>query len=298
MYKYICFFMSNVKPFLKWVGGKTLLIPQIENYFPENINEYDTYVEPFVGGGSMFLHIYNNYKNFKNIIINDLNPKLINTYKVIRDNIDDFLFEIKKLENIYLSLDDNNQKEYYYNIRNEFNSILLKEEEINIKLAAYFLFLNKTGFNGLYRVNKRGELNTAFGFNKTPSFYNEDNLRNISLILNNVSIHCSDYKNVLFPKNSKILVYMDPPYKEISKTANFSAYTTNTIGDDFHFELKKYCNVLNALDITFLQSNSYCEYNLKLYKNYLIHKLSALRKINSKGDKRGLIKEILISNIN
>lgn len=284
---------KNISPFIKWVGGKTQLINEINEMLPKEI---DTYIEPFIGGGAILFSLLEN-RDIPNIVINDSNIDLVNTYKTVRDNVNELINILSIFEYNYHSIDgDNNLKnKYYYRMREIFNS---HSEDI-ITQSAIFIFLNKTCFNGLFRVNKKNEFNVPIGGYRLPKICDSNNLLNISLKLKNVTILCGDYSETLKYAKGKTLFYFDPPYKPLSKTSGFISYQNNTFNDDEQIRLNSFCLELNRLNYKWILSNSKPDNDFfdELYKDFNIHEVLARRVINSKGDKRGEISELLINNI-
>ena len=285
----------EVKPFLKWVGGKRKLIPKLEAKFPDYIksNEF-TYVEPFLGGGAMFFHLVANYK-LKKAYLNDLNDKLIDCYQNIRYNSERLIKQLKKLEKDYYSFED--RKSYYYEKRHEFNS-----SKLSIKKSALLIFLNKTGFNGMYRENSKGEYNIPVGSMNNPLICDEDLIQNISNVLNNNDIEFSSksFEELIIDKKN-IFYYLDPPYMPISKTSSFTDYTSkNRYKNDIDLQNKicEYCHNINTSDSFFLQSNSYLpDFFKHTYDNkYFFDKLEVNRTIGADGSKRKKVFEILLCN--
>ena len=282
----------NVKPFLKWVGGKRKLIPQLEVKFPAYIknNEF-TYVEPFLGGGAMFFYLISKY-SIKKAYLNDLNDKLIDCYKNIRDHGDNLVRQLKKLEKDYYSSKD--KKLFYLERREEYNN-----SNLSVNKSALLIFLNKTGFNGMYRENSKGEYNIPFGEMNNPLICNSELILNISNILNNNDVEFSSksFENILINEKN-IFYYLDPPYRPISKTSDFTSYTKNKFDDELQFKLKKYCDKINEKDNFLMQSNSFSEDNFfqKLYSDMKIKNIYAARSISADGNKRGKAKEIIITN--
>ena len=282
----------NVKPFLKWVGGKRKLIPQLEVKFPAYIknNEF-TYVEPFLGGGAMFFYLISKYI-IKKAYLNDLNDKLIDCYKNIRDHGDNLVRQLKKLEKDYYSSKD--KKLFYLERREEYNN-----SNLSVNKSALLIFLNKTGFNGMYRENSKGEYNIPFGEMNNPLICNSELILNISNILNNNDVEFSSksFENILINEKNTFY-YLDPPYRPISKTSDFTSYTKNKFDDELQFKLKKYCDKINEKDNFLMQSNSFSEDNFfqKLYSEMNIKKIYASRSISADGSKRGKAKEIVITN--
>ena len=292
----------ELKPFVKWVGGKGQLVSQLEKYIPVDGEKVLTkYVEPFVGGGALLFNILSKY-NFEEIYIGDINKELINTYNVVKNNVEELIIKLIKLQLEFIPMDENDRKNYYYSIRDKFNGLVLNENTATEK-AALFIFLNKTCFNGLYRVNKKGQFNVPMGAYKKPTICDTNNLRNVSKALQNVKIVCADYSFSKDFIDKHTFVYLDPPYRPISQTASFTSYNAECFDDNEQIRLAKFIDELNASGAKIMLSNSDPQ-NLnsedtffeKLYKAYMINKVEATRAINSKGDSRGKIKELLICN--
>ena len=291
------------KPFIKWVGGKGQLLSEINKLYPvelgKNINKY---AEIFVGGGAVLFDILSKYK-LDEVYISDKNLELINTYKSIRDNVDILIKSLKGMEEQYIPLDNENRKDYYYKKREEYNSLKINSEVNNIEKAVLFIFLNKTCFNGLYRVNKKGEFNVPMGAYKKPKICDEENLKNVSLTLRNVKIVYADYRESEKFIDDKTFVYIDPPYRPLNITSSFTSYTENDFNDKEQIELAEYINVLNKKGAKIVISNSDPKNNDiddnffdKLYKNYNINRVKATRMLNSNASLRGVINELLITN--
>ena len=290
----------KAKPFLKWAGGKNQLIKEIEKKYPEK-NSVKKYVEPFVGGGAVFFDIIYKF-NFEEIYISDINSELINTYCVIRDDVEKLVGILSKIQDEYMKLDENNKKIYYLEKRKCFNNINQKNNDI-LK-AALMIFLNKTCFNGLYRVNKKGFFNVPMGKYKNPLICDKNNLYAIYDKLKNVKISCGDYKESIDFIDNNTFVYIDPPYKPLNKTSNFTAYTKDSFNDEKQIELSNFIKEIDKKGAKFLLSNSdpknFDENNdffEKIYSSFKIKRVNANRMINSKASGRGKIKELLISNI-
>lgn len=271
-----------VAPVLKWVGGKRQLISTIIKFLPSDINKLG-YIEPFVGGGALFF-----YLQPKKGIINDYNEELINVYKVIRDNCEKLIQDLEKHEN---------NAEYFYNIRALDRNKNYKKLS-NIVRASRIIYLNKTCYNGLYRVNNAGEFNTPYGRYKNPNIVNAPTLRAVSKFLNNnnIEILSGDYSNVLRMAKKNCFVYLDPPYHPISESSNFTGYVEGGWSEEDQIRLKKECDELNKKGVRFLLSNSASKFILDLYKDYSIEFVKATRNINSVGTARGEIDEVLIRN--
>lgn len=286
----------NAKPFVKWVGGKTGLIPTIEKILPGNVNSGQlTYVEPFVGGGGFLFHMLQ-YHNFKEVIINDLNAPLMDCYACFqnRNLFIELVARVSTLEEQY------NRTKYkeasYYNVRNEYNDILKQHSLMPMPLlAAYFIFLNKTCFNGLYRVNKKGEFNVPWGKKTEIKLYDESNYNAIASALSNVKISVGDYGFIQNLKGNDTLIYMDPPYMP-EKEQSFTSYTS--IGFDLKEQerLRDICDKLNANEVKWIQSNSNSSLIKDLYKEYNIREVSAPRSVSAKGDGRKPVTELIITN--
>ena len=270
-----------LSPMLKWVGGKRQLLPDI---VPMINKKAPLYVEPFIGGGAVLFNMQP-----KKAIINDYNQELINVYITVRDNLEELLDELRIHE-------ENNSSDYYNEIR-----ALDRAEEFaqmsNVEKSARIIYLNKTCYNGLYRVNMAGQFNSPYGKYKNPNIVNEAVLRAISNYFNTneITILNGDYKEVLKDLEKEAFVYLDPPYMPIS-SSSFTGYTEGGFGYNSQVELKKECDKLNEKGIRFVQSNSDCEIIRELYKDYKIKTVKAKRSINSVGNKRGEINEVLIYN--
>lgn len=269
-----------VQPPLKWVGGKRQLIQEIEKYFPKKIS---TYYEPFVGGGAVLFHFQP-----KKAVINDVNEELINFYNVIKDDVESLIEDLKKYEN---------NEELYYKVRSWDRSPKFKNLT-NIQRASRIHFLNKTCYNGLYRVNNVGEFNTPFGKYKNPNITNEAILRAVSFYFkkSNIKILKGDYEDALKGIRKGSFVYFDPPYDPVSNSSNFTGYSEGGFNKDEQIRLKKVCDKLNLRGINFLLSNSSTEFIKELYKEYDIIPVNAKRNINSIASDRGEVEEVLVKN--
>ena len=229
-----------VKPFLKWAGGKGQLIKEIEQYYPFGNSKITKYAEPFVGGGAVLFDILSRY-DLKEVYISDINAELINTYRMIRDDIDALIEMLYAMQSDFIPLDTDNRKAYYIKKRERFNDLKINgDENINIEKAALMIFLNKTCFNGLFRVNKKGLFNVPMGTYKNPMICDENNLRAVSEKLQKVTIVCGDYRESANFIDEKTFVYFDPPYRPITDTASFTAYTENLFNDDAQIELARF----------------------------------------------------------
>ena len=271
-----------LSPILKWVGGKRQLLSEIIPLIDESC---DNYVEPFIGGGAVLFRLQP-----KKAIINDYNTELINVYRTVRDDLNGLLALLKEHEKY-------NSSDYYYEVR-ALDRTPDFDKMSNLERAARIIYLNKTCYNGLYRVNSLGQFNSPYGRYKNPNIVNEVVLRAISKYLNRneISIRSGDYKDVLNDIEKNSFVYLDPPYMPISSSSSFTGYTEGGFGYDKQVELKEECDKLNSKGVHFLQSNSDCEEIRELYKDYRIKVVKAKRAINSDAKKRGQINEVLIYN--
>ncbi len=296
--------MEIVKPFVKWAGGKGSLISQLKNFYPfelenEKINKY---VEPFVGGGAVLINILQKY-DVKEAYAFDINIDLINCYNVIKTNVEELIKELELKEKAFLVLGDEERQKYFYDVRKEYNSYRSSEEELSIKRAAEFIFLNRTCFNGLYRVNKNGEFNVPCGKYKNPTICDPKNLRNLSFLIRNVEFQYGDYKKSEKYIDSNTFVYFDPPYRPLSITSGFTSYTKEDFNDENQRELANYFKELDGKNAKLMLSNSNPKNTNKednffeeIYKGFNINEISAKRMINSNVKGRGEISELLITN--
>ena len=295
--------IEAVKPFLKWAGGKTQLLDEIDEYLPFDDKNITKYAEPFVGGGAVLFHILNNYE-LEAIYISDINSDLIDTYISIRDNVDSLVENLGELEELYLSADNYGRKEIFLDKRMRFNYLKLHPDEVSmVEKAALMIFLNRTCFNGLYRVNSKGLYNVPAGRYKNPTICDEKNLSAVSNKLKNVIIVCAPYYESDKFIDDHTFVYFDPPYRPITETAGFTSYTENGFGDIEQENLAKYYDKLCKKGAICLLSNSDPknvnpddDFFDDLYMNYKVNRVYANRMINSKSSKRGKITEILVTN--
>lgn len=292
-----------VKPFLKWAGGKSQLLKEIEHYYPFNNGKTTKYAEPFVGGGAVLFDILSKY-DLDEVYISDINAELINTYRIIRDDIDVLIETLHAIQNDFIPLDTENRKAYYMQKRERFNDLKVNgNESVNIEKAALMIFLNKTCFNGLYRVNKKGLFNVPMGSYKNPLICDENNLRAVSKKLQKVKIVCGDYKKSADFIDENTFVYFDPPYRPITDTASFTAYTENLFNDDAQIELAQFVNDMDKKGAKIVISNSdpknsntNDDFFDNIYSAHRIKRVEATRMINCNSEARGKIKELLISN--
>lgn len=291
------------KPFVKWAGGKGQLLKELQQYYPFTNGKIKKYAEPFVGGGAVLFDILNKY-DLDEVYVGDTNKELINTYYVIRDNIDDLVDMLLQFQNEFLPLETEKRKTYYMNKRERFNELIsLQTKNGSIEKAALMIFLNKTCFNGLYRVNKKGAFNVPMGAYKNPLICDELNLRAVSEKLQNVTIVCGDYKEAADFIDKDTFVYFDPPYRPLTATASFTAYTENLFSDKEQIELARFVDEMNKKGSKIVVSNSDPKNTNEddnffddIYATHNIKRVEATRTINSNSEARGKIKELLISN--
>lgn len=298
--------MEKVRPFVKWAGGKNKLIPQMEQYYPKELkeNKIDVYIEPFVGGGAILMDILKKY-NIKKAYAFDINKNLINCYNIIKDKVESLVLELKKLEEEYLKLDDENRKEYYYDIRKKYNSINIENENEALEKTTYFIFLNKTCFNGLYRENRKGQFNVPIGKYKNPTICDEENLIELSKLIKNVTFINGDYRESYKYIEENTFIYFDPPYRAINKTSSFTSYSKEDFNDENQKKLGEYFRKINDnnSNVKLMLSNSNPKNNNEkddffeqIYNGFKINEIKANRMINSNKEKRGKISELLIIN--
>lgn len=278
----------TAKPFVKWVGGKGKLIPDLENFFPKKFNNY---FEPFVGGGALFFYLTQS-RSIPSASINDINPKLIITYNEIKNNPKKLILLLKKIELKYKKLSQEKQKIFFYEIRGKYN----KNNLDKLNTTAYLIFLNKTCFNGMYRENSKGEYNIPFGDQKNPTICDEENILAVSKCLKNTEITNLSFEKAVNKCKKGDFVYFDPPYYPINTTSNFTGYSKSTFGQKQQEKLADVFKKLAKRGCFVMLSNSNTTFIKDLYKNFHINYLDAARSINSKGSKRGKIKEIVVTN--
>lgn len=270
-----------VSPFLKWVGGKRQLISEINKYIPKHIN---TYYEPFLGGGAILFHLQP-----EKAVVNDINTELINVYKTIKNDVDALIKDLHRHENSDV---------YFYSIRNMDRNKEQYSNLTDIEKASRLIYLNKTCYNGLFRVNRAGEFNTPFGNYKNPNIINEITLRAVSDYLNNSNIKFLNVDFTVAAKDAEKgdFVYFDPPYDPLSSSSSFTGYDKGGFNKNEQIKLKHLCDNLNNKGVKFLLSNSSTPFILDLYKDYKIEFIKATRLINSKANLRGEIDEVLVRN--
>ncbi|MFI3230710.1 MAG: DNA adenine methylase [bacterium] len=293
----------STKPFIKWAGGKGQLLNDIRASYPTELGgTINKYAEPFIGGGAVLFDILSTY-NLKEAYISDINVDLINVYKVVRDEVNQLIELLSKYQDEYIPLETDDRKIYYNTKRNIYNEIEISPDVINIEKASLFIFLNKTCFNGLYRVNSSGLFNVPIGSYKKPCICDKYNLLNVSSALQNVIIHCGSYKDCESFIDENTFIYIDPPYRPISKTSSFTSYTKFKFEDDEQIELAKFTTKIKSKNAKIMISNSDPKNTDEndnffddLYKEFNIKRVCATRMINSKSSARGKINELLIVN--
>lgn len=273
----------NAKPFLKWAGGKQQLLSQLEPFFP---NAFERYFEPFVGGGAVFFHLWNTYRVPENVFLLDNNDELINAYRVVRDDLDELL-------DILSMHQRNHCAQYYYRIRN------LDRGEVTlsrVERAARTIYLNRTCYNGLYRVNSKGQFNVPMGSYKNPIILDRDTLTAASIALQGVHIETRDFRVVVEMGQAGDFFYFDPPYHPLSKTASFTSYTASSFSEQDQRDLADVFARLTAKGCLCMLSNSHTPFILELYRGFRIETVRAIRAINSDANGRGKIEEVVILN--
>lgn len=297
-------YIMLAKPFIKWVGGKSQLLEEIKEKYPPKIEKY---CEPFVGGGAVLFDILSS-KHPETVLINDINKELINTYSQIKNNCDGMINQLSEIQTIYKTHTLEENKAYFYEKRQRYNELKVNGNDAeNLEKAALFIFLNKTCFNGLYRVNSKGLFNVPFNNAKNPLLCDEENLRACSEVLQNVEMRVGDYKECKDFIDSNTFVYIDPPYRPLSQTAAFTSYSENGFSDDDQKTLSIFIkDMITEKHAKVLVSNSDPK-NTNVNDNFFddlydknhfqIKRVSAARMINSNAKKRGAINELLISNI-
>lgn len=292
----------KTKPFIKWVGGKSQLIDQLDALLPANFGSWTdvTYIEPFVGGGAMLFYILQRYPNIKNAVINDINADLITCYRTVRDNPERLISFLRDIEKSYLALStENGRKDYFMAVRDRYNTKALDD----IENSALFFFLNRTCFNGLYRVNKKGAFNVPFGRYANPRICDAETIMADSEALKRVELLNGDFEDTYDFARGNTLFYFDPPYRPLSDTSSFNDYTKESFNDASQVRLKEFCDKINAAGFSFMLSNSDCKGKNEednffdaLYSDYIVDRVWASRSINSDPSKRGKLTEILVHN--
>ncbi len=302
--------IQNSKPFLKWAGGKTQLINDLEKQLPIRIKDtkiIKNYIEPFIGGGAFFFYLMNNYK-IEKALISDVNKEIIVGYLTIKNNHIELIENLRKIQSNYLAKTENERKEYYYQIRNDYNKNILtfNYQEYNsswIVRASQLIFLNKTCFNGLFRQNKKGEFNVPSGKYKNPKICDDINIMAVNKALENTEIKICDFAETQRFVDAETLVYLDPPYRPLNNSSSFTSYSKEGFNDDDQIRLSKYYKELDKIGADLILSNSDPKNHNEndnffdnLYNKFSIQRVKATRMINSNAQKRGQINEIIIAN--
>lgn len=289
------------KPFVKWAGGKSQLIGEVDKKIKSLTKRKFTYIEPFVGGGAVLFWLLESYPQIEKVVINDINSDLITTYKTIKNNVSELIDKLRNWEIEYHKFKElpEDRKMYYYEKRELFNS----RKTDSTTHSALFIFLNRTCFNGLYRVNRKNGFNVPIGSYKTPMICDTDNLISVNRALQKVEILNGDYTKTIEYAQNNTVFYFDPPYKPLNETSSFNSYAKDEFNDEEQVRLKEFCDKLNKLGYQWILSNSdvkgkNSEDNFfdDLYEKYNISRVMARRNINANGKKRGQLTELLITN--
>ena len=293
---------TQARPFIKWVGGKTQLLNEVSKSLPRDFasRQHVTYVEPFVGGGAVMFWILQAYPNIERAVINDINQELICTYRVIQVNVEELIAELAHIQDEYIPLGSEDRKAYFMEKRARFNT----KKTTPVETAALFIFLNRTCFNGLYRVNSKGKFNVPHGKYANPRICDADNLHACSAVLQKVEILCGDFSETGRYAGPNTLFYFDPPYKPITETSSFTSYAKEGFNDDEQVRLRDFCDQISKDKALFVASNSDPKgvnpsenFFDTLYNHFIIKRVSATRMINSDASGRGAISELIISNV-
>jgi len=296
---------TEAKPFVKWAGGKGQLISQLEHHLPLDLKEQEfTYIEPFVGGGALLFYMLQHFPNIKRAVINDVNTYLITAYQVIKNTPDDLIERLAELEEQYFSLvEEVEKKKFYLQVRDRFNN----EKLDGIDRSKYLIFLNRTCFNGLYRVNAKGKFNVPFGRHLHPTICNAEVIKADSQVLNRVEmvILNGDFgMTQKYMSDGYNFFYFDPPYRPLNATSSFNSYSKEDFNDDEQIRLRDYCAFLNENpNVKWMLSNADCSaknpddtFFEKIYADFSINRVYASRAINANPNKRGKLTELLIKN--
>ena len=296
---------TEAKPFLKWAGGKGQLLTQLDEHLPSELHGQEfTYIELFVGGGAMLFHMLRKFSNITHAVINDINPHLVTAYRVIKEQPAELIQRLSALETDYFSQpDEEAKKEYFLNSRNIFNEMRLDD----VDRTKYLMFLNRTCFNGLYRVNAKGKFNVPFGRNLHPTICNTDTILADSEVLNRVDVTIlnGDFERTADKMLEGLnFFYFDPPYRPLNATSSFNSYAKEDFNDDEQIRLRDFCARLNNLpNVKWMLSNADCSaknpedtFFEDIYTDFKIHRVYASRAINANPSKRGKLTELLIKN--
>lgn len=286
----------KARPFIKWVGGKTQLLLEIRKKYPSHIEKY---CEPFVGGGAVLFDILS-FFNPEEVLINDINPELINTYRRVKEDTDELISQLKVIQGEYYFSKD--KKEYYLEKRERFNTLIAAKDD-TIEKAALFIMLNKTCFNGLYRVNSHSLFNVPFNHSEHPIICDEENIRACGELLKNTVITLGDYSSAKTFIDERTFVYLDPPYRPLTASSSFTSYNESGFTDKEQIELGRFIEDISSNGASILLSNSdpkntdeNDEFFDSLYSSFSIERVKASRMVNSNGSARGAINELLVFN--
>ena len=296
---------TEAKPFLKWAGGKGQLLSQLEEHLPADLHKQAfTYIEPFVGGGAMLFYMLRKFPNITHAVINDINSHLVTAYRVIKEQPYELIRRLSGLEHEYFMLpDEEAKKEYFLNVRTIFNDSPLDD----VDRTKYLIFLNRTCFNGLYRVNAKGKFNVPFGRYLHPTICNSETIKADSEVLNrsNVTILNGDFERTIDEMGDGLnFVYFDPPYRPLNATSSFNSYAKEDFNDDEQIRLRDFCVRINErTNVRWMLSNADCSaknpedtFFEDIYADFHIHRVYASRAINANPNKRGKLTELLIKN--
>lgn len=295
---------AKVKPIVKWAGGKGQILKELQNSYPKGLGIIvKKYAEPFIGGGAILFDVLSKYE-FEEVYLSDTNKELINAYSAVRDRPESLIDSLRKIQSEYVPLNDAERKIYYYSKRDKFNEIKTSGYEVaSVEMASLFIFLNRTCFNGLYRVNSKGYFNVPMGYYKNPTICDEENLLNVSNTLQNAEIFHGDYRKSIEFIDEFTFAYFDPPYRPITVSSSFTSYTEDLFNDKNQKELADYVKLLSEKGARVMISNSDPKntdpddnFFDNLYRDFYISRIDANRIINSKSNGRGKISELLITN--
>ena len=291
----------SAKPFVKWVGGKTRLLDEVKKTLPCDLclKKSFTYVESFVGGGAVLFYMLQEYPNMERVVINDINSELMCTYRIIRDDVHSLIDCLEQLQCEYIELDDEGRKVFFVEKRSLFNRHCVSD----VEMAALFIFLNKTCFNGLYRVNSKGKFNVPHGKYANPTICDKENLLAVSSLLQRVEILCGDFSLTEQFAGVDVVYYLDPPYKPITHTSSFTSYAKEGFDDAEQLRLRDFCKRISNKGAQFIVSNSDPKeesgdsFFEQIYYSFRIKRVSAPRFVNANPQNRGLVSEVMISNV-
>ena len=293
---------TEARPFLKWAGGKGQLLSQLDGHLPDDLQgQAFTYIEPFVGGGAMLFHMLRKFPNITHAVINDINPHLVTAYRVIKEQPDELIRRLADLERDYSAqTDEDAKKEFFLRARNIFNEIQLDD----VDRTKYLIFLNRTCFNGLYRVNSKGKFNVPFGRYVNPTICNAETILADSELLRraDVTILCGDFEQTAKEMCDGFnFFYFDPPYRPLNATSSFNSYAKEDFNDEEQIRLRDFCTRLHERpNVKWMLSNADCSaknpQDEDIYADFHIHRVHASRTINANPEKRGKLTELLIKN--